>query len=310
MKESLERFGTRHDVWFSEGEMHESGRVEAAIAALKERGFAYEKEGALWFRSSEFGDDKDRVLIRANGEPTYLAGDLAYLIDKFERGFDRLIYVWGADHHGTVARLLAAADAMELDRRKVEVLLIQIVTLVRGGDAVKASKRQGILVPLDELVDEVGKDAARYTFLTRSFESPLEFDIELAKEQAPENPVYYVQYAHARICSILRKAESEGVEVSEPAALDRLIDPSEAALMRKLASYEEVISDAARLHAPQRVTRYLGELASAFSAFYRDAKVVTEDSELTSARLTLCLAVKAVIADALGLLGVSAPERM
>jgi arginyl-tRNA synthetase len=310
MRASLERFGTVYDVWFSEREMRAGGALERAVDELKARDLAFEKEGAIWFRSSTLGDDKDRVLIRANGEPTYLAGDIPYLLDKFGRGFDRLIYVWGADHHGTVARLLAAADAFGLERDHVEIRLIQIVTLTRGGDAVKASKRAGVLVPLDELVDEVGKDAARYTFLTRSFESPLEFDIELAKEQAPENPVYYVQYAHARICSILRKASSEGSEVGPDPSLDGLTHPSEAALMRKLAEYEEVIPDAARLRAPQRVTRYLGELASAFSGFYRDSKVITDDAELTKARLTLCLAVRSVIADGLGLLGVSAPERM
>jgi arginyl-tRNA synthetase len=314
MRTSLERFGTTYDLWFSERKMREGGTLESAVEDLKARDLAFEKEGAIWFRSSTLGDDKDRVLIRANGEPTYLAGDIPYLLDKFARGFDRLIYVWGSDHHGTMARLLAAAEAFGFDRDKVEIRLIQIVTLTRGGDAVKASKRAGVLVPLDELVDEVGKDAARYFFLTRSFESPLEFDIELAKEQAPENPVYYVQYAHARICSILRKAESEGSEVgvglSPLPALQPLTHPSEAALMRKLAEYEEVIPDAARLRAPQRVTRYLGELASAFSGFYRDSKVITDDAQLTQARLTLCLAVRSVLADGLSLLGVSAPERM
>ncbi|MEA2462243.1 MAG: arginyl-tRNA synthetase [Actinomycetota bacterium] len=310
MKESLERFGTTYDVWFSELKLRDAGKLDEAVAALGAKDLTYQKDGAVWFRSSDFGDDKDRVLVRSNGEPTYLAGDIPYLIDKFERGFDRLIYVWGADHHGSVARLRGAGQALGFDPDRVEMLLLQIVTLVRGGDAVKASKRAGVLVPLDELVDEVGKDAARYTFLTRSFEAPLEFDIELAKEQAPENPVYYVQYAHARICSIVRKAASEGIEVRDGAALELLTDPSEGALMRKLASYEEVIPDAARLRAPQRVTRYLGELASAFSAFYRDAKVVSEDADLTNARLTLCLAVRSVLADGLTLLGVDAPERM
>lgn len=310
MKASLERFGTVFDTWFSELTLHGGGEVEKVIQTLTDRGLTFDSENALWFRSSNFGDDKDRVLIRANGEPTYLAGDAPYLANKFGRGFDRLIYLWGADHHGTVSRVLAVAEALGFRREDVEIRLVQIVTLVRGGDAVKASKRLGILVPLDELVDEVGKDAARYTFLTRSMESPLEFDIELAKEQAPENPVFYVQYAHARICSILRKGKEEEVEPREGAALDRLTHPSELTLMRKLASYEELIPEAARLRSPQRVTRYLGELASTFSAFYRDAKVITDDAELTNARLTLCLAVRAILADALGILGVTAPERM
>jgi arginyl-tRNA synthetase len=310
MKESLESFGTTYDTWFSEASMHTGGEVERSMKVLKEGGHTFEQDGALWFRSTNFGDDKDRVLIKATGEPTYLAGDAPYVANKFGRGFDRLIYIWGADHHGTVTRLLAVAEAQGFKPDDVEVMLVQIVTLVRGGEAVKASKRLGVLVPLDELVEEVGKDAARYTFLTRSFESPLEFDIELAKEQAPENPVYYVQYAHARISSILRKGADEGVEPREGAALDLLTHESELALLRKLAEYEEALPEAARFRSPQRMTRYLGELASSFSSFYRDAKVITDDVQLTNARLTLCLAVRAVLADALGILGVSAPERM
>jgi arginyl-tRNA synthetase len=310
MKASLERFGTRFDVWFSERTLHDRGKLKDALDRLGSGGFTYEKDEALWFRSSDLGDDKDRVLLKASGEPTYLAADAPYLADKFSRGHDRLLYLWGADHHGTVARLLAAAEALGFERDRVEVRLVQIVTLIRGGDAVKASKRLGVLVPLDELVDEVGKDAARYTFLTRSMESPLEFDIELAKVEAPENPVYYVQYAHARICSIQRKASDEGVAKGAEVDLSQLTEPAELALMRKLASYEEVIPEAAEMRAPQRVTRYLGELASSFSAFYRDAKVITDDASLTTARLQLCDAVRFVLADGLKILGVDAPERM
>ena len=311
VKESLARFGTRFDVWFSESTLHEKGEVTAAIDILCGKGLVEEREGALWFLSSRFGDDKDRVVIRSNGEPTYFAADLGYLVDKFNRGFDRLIYLWGADHHGTVPRFMAAVEALGFERSAVEVPLMQIVSLTRGGEAVKASKREGIYVALDELVDEVGVDAARYTFLTRSIDAPLEFDIDAVKKQAPENPVYYVQYAHARICSILRKAASEGVEPDVATApLGRLQHPSEDELMRKLVSYEETIPDAARLRAPQRVTRYIEELASTFSAFYRDCKVVTENAELTAARLALCVATRAVVADGLGLLGVGAPERM
>ena len=250
-------------------------------------------------------------MIRSNGEPTYFAADLGYVVDKFDRGFDRLIYLWGADHHGTVPRFMGAVEALGFDRSAVEVPLMQIVTLTRAGASVKASKREGVYVALDELVDEVGVDAARYTFLTRSIDAPLEFDIDSVKQQAPENPVYYVQYAHARICSILRKAADEGHEPdSEEATLARLTHSSEDELMRKLASYEEVVPEAARLRAPQRITRYVEELASTFSSFYRDCKVIGDDPSVTGARLALCLATRTVLADGLGLLGVSAPERM
>ncbi|MGH2807673.1 MAG: arginine--tRNA ligase [Actinomycetota bacterium] len=311
IKQTLTRFGTDFDVFFSEATLHESGALKAAIEKLREHGHIEDREGAVWFLSTRFGDDKDRVVIRANGEPTYFAADIAYVEDKFARGFDRLIYQWGADHHGTVPRFLAVVEALGHDRATVEIPLVQIVRLVQGGAAVKGSKRAGIITLLDGLLDEVGKDAVRYTFLTRSIDAPLDFDIELAKEQAPENPVYYVQYAHARICSILRRAESEGIGVAPGAApLQTLHHESEDALMRKIASYEEVVPEAARFRAPQRITRYVEELASTFSAFYRDCKVMTDDAELTQARLALCVATKAVIADGLGLLGVSAPERM
>ena len=307
---SLERFGTRFDVWVTESGLHESGAVERAIDLLQEKGATEQRDGALWLLSTRFGDDKDRVVRRADGRPTYLAADVAYLVDKFGRGFDRLIYLWGADHHGTVPRLLAAAEALGFERARVEVPIVQVVTLSRGGEAVKASKRAGVLVPLDELVEEVGADAARYTFLTRSLDVPLDFDIDLVKEQAPENPVYYVQYAHARICSILRKAEAGAFDVAGSPRLELLGHESEDALMRKLGSYEELLPEAARRRAPQRIARYAEELASTFSAFYRDCRVLSDDVELSGARLVLCVATKRVIADALGLLGVRAPERM
>ncbi|MFN2389454.1 MAG: arginine--tRNA ligase [Actinomycetota bacterium] len=311
MKSSLERFGTVFDIWFSESELHRSGAVDESVDALRAKGFIDDRDGAAWFRSSALGDDKDRVIVRSNGEPTYLAGDTAYLADKFGRGFEHLVYLWGPDHHGTIPRLLAAAEALGFDRSRVEVQLVQVVTLTRGGEAVKASKRAGMIVPLDELVSEVGKDAARYTFLTRSLDTHLEFDLELAKVQAPENPVYYVQYAHARICSILRRAAESGVEPDAAAApLDRLEHPSEVELMRMVASFEEVVPDAAGLRAPQRLARYVEELASTFTGFYRDCRVVSDDVDLTQARLALCLAARGVIADGLAMLGVSAPEKM
>jgi arginyl-tRNA synthetase len=311
MRVSLERFGTHYDVWFSEQTLHESGSIARALDDLKANGLAEERDGALWFLSTRFGDDKDRVLVRANGTPTYLAADAAYLRDKFDRGSEHLIYLWGADHHGTVARLKAMAEAFGYDRDAVEVRLVQVVTLSAEGQAVKGSKRAGVFVTLDDLVEQVGVDAARYTFLTRGIDAPLHFDIEAAREQAPENPVYYVQYAHARICSILRKAAESGHEADVPAApLGRLGHASEDSLMRKLASFEEVVAEAAFQRAPQKVTRYVEEVASEFSSFYRDCKVVTDDAELTAARLALCVATKCVIAEGLGLLGVSAPDRM
>ncbi|MDQ3784474.1 MAG: arginine--tRNA ligase, partial [Actinomycetota bacterium] len=311
IRASLERFGTHFDVWTLERSLHESGAVETALRRLGVRGYAEESDGALWFKATDLGDDKDRVLVRSNGAPTYLASDVAYFVHKFDRGFDRLIYLLGPDHHGTVARMLATAEALGYDRNRVEIHLVQVVTLSSGGTTFKASKRAGVVVGLDELMDEVGIDAARYTFLTRAMESPLEFDIELVKQQAPENPVFYVQYAHARICSILRRADEEDIRASGAGVpLDRLVHPSETELMRKLAVYEEVVPEAAHSRAPQRIARYIEELAGAFSAFYRDCKVISEDNELSGERLKLCVATKRVIGDGLGLLGVAAPEKM
>jgi arginyl-tRNA synthetase len=309
IKASLARFGTTFDVWASEQAMY--GRVQEGIEELQRLGVTEERDGALWFQSSRFGDDKDRVLVRSNGRPTYLASDVAYMRDKIGRGFDRLIYLLGSDHHGTLSRLFALADALGFGRDRAEFPMVQIVSLSRGGERLKASKRAGVLIPLEELVDEVGVDAARYTFLTRSMDAPLEFDIDLVKEQAPENPVFYVQYAHARICSILRRAEEESVtpRVAE-APLQLLEHPAEQELLRKLASFEEVVPQAADMRAPQRIARFVEELASTFTTFYRDCKVMTEDTDLTQARLALCVATARVLATGLALLGVSAPTRM
>jgi arginyl-tRNA synthetase len=311
IQSSLERFGTTFDVWTSERSVVGDGKLEAGIEELVRLGVTERREGALWFLSSRFGDDKDRVLVRSNGVPTYLASDVAYMRNKIARGFDKLIYVLGSDHHGTISRLRALADALGFGRDAIEIPIVQIVTLSRGGEKMKASKRAGILIPLDELVDEVGVDAARYTFLTRSMDAPLDFDIDLVKEQAPENPVFYVQYAHARISSILRRAGEQGVTANpSEAPLELLEGDAEKELMRKLASYEETVPEAARARAPQRIARYLEELASIFSSFYRDSKVVTDDPHLTQARLGLCIATQRVLASGLGLLCVSAPTRM
>jgi arginyl-tRNA synthetase len=309
-RHSLERFGTHHDVWSRESALHEKDEVGTALARLRDQGWIEDREGASWFLSSKLGDDKDRVVVRADGKTTYLAADIAYLLDKFGRGFGRLIYLLGPDHHGAVPRLMAAVEALGFERDQVEIAIVQIVNLLSGGVTVRASKRAGAIVSLDDLVSDVGADAARYTFLTRSLDAPLDFDIDLAKQQAPENPVYYVQYAHARICSIVRKAQQTRSMETVDASMDLLTHPSEDRLMRKLASYEEIVPEAARLRTPQRITRYVEELASTFSAFYRDCQVISDDAELTRARLVLCLATRSVVADALGLLGVSAPERM
>ncbi|HEX2240409.1 MAG TPA: arginine--tRNA ligase [Actinomycetota bacterium] len=310
IKQTLERFGTRFDIWFSESRLR-AGEIDKAIAILREKDFVEDREGAVWFKSTLFGDDKDRVVVRSNGEPTYFAADLGYLLDKFSRGYDHLIYLWGADHHGTVPRLLGAAEAFGYERDRVEVRLVQIVSLLRGGAPVVGSKRAGAVVPLDELIDEIGVDAARYTYLTRSYDAHLEFDIELVKQQAPENPVYYVQYAHARISSILRKAQEEGFDF-DPATDDLTLlgHDNEVELMRKLAAFEELVLLAAERRAPHRVAGYLEELAASFSAFYRDCRVMSDDAELSRARLALCLATRRTLADGLALLGVSAPERM
>jgi len=312
IRATLDRMGVRIDNWFHETTLRAEGRIEQAIQLLKDRELAYEKDGAVWFRATRFGDDKDRVLIRSNGEPTYFAADCAYLREKFARGFDRLIYVWGADHHGSVKRLQGAVQAYGYELDRVEFILIQLVALYRGGEPVRMSKRTGDIITLDEVLDEVGPDAARYTLLTRSTDTPLDFDIELVKSQTLENPVYYVQYAHARIASILRFAEEQGValEPFEKVRAEELVHETELDLLRKIAEMPEQVRFAAEGRAPYRLTRYTEELAADFHRFYTECRVVTEDPELTQARLHLSAASRQVIANVLAILGVSAPDSM
>jgi arginyl-tRNA synthetase len=307
---SLERLGVHFDVWTSEGSLHAEGWVDRAIERLRAGGHVYEQDGALWFRSTAFGDDKDRVVIRSNGQPTYFAADLGYVTEKFSRGFDHLIYIWGADHHGTVARLRNAAAAMGHDPEAVQILLYSWVHFVRDGQDVSMSKRAGEFITLDELLGEVGVDAARWFFASRAATTGIDFDIELAKKQSAENPVYYVQYAHARIASILRKAAEVGLTPASSVA-GSLDGAPESALARAIVRFPEVVEDAARTEETQGVTAYATELATQFHAFYRDARVVNEDEPVRSAaRLALVSAAKTTLANALGLLGISAPESM
>ena len=312
IRASLERFGVTFDVFFSEKLLGERGEIAAAVERIRERGHAYESEGALWFRATEFGDDKDRPVIRSNGAYTYLAADIAYIVDKYGRGFDRLLYVLGADHHGTVARLKGAAEALGFDPERMEIVIYQWVSFLRGGEPVAMSKRAGTFIALDELIDEVGVDAARFTLLQSSSDSTMSFDIETVKRQSMDNPVYYVQYGHARIASILRRAEHEGVPrkpVSE-ADLSLLVHDAEFDLLRAIAELPEQIAMAAELRAPHRVAHAAQELAARVHRFYTECRVVSDDAELTQARLWLSEGARRSIATLLSLLGVSAPESM
>ena len=307
---SLARLGVEFDVWTTEGSLVEQGWVERAIDRLRTSGHLYEQDGATWFRSTAFGDDKDRVVVRSNGSLTYFAFDLGYVTEKFSRGFDHLIYIWGADHHGTVARNRNAAEAMGYDKAAVEMLLTGWVRFVRDGVEVSMSKRAGTFVTLDELLAEVGVDAARWFFGSRGTNVDIDFDIELAKKQSNENPVYYVQYAHARIASIVRKAAEAGLAPAR--SVSAILDgPPEAALSRELIRFPDVVADAAAAHEVHGITTYATELATAFHAFYRDARVVdTAEPERSAGRLALVRATQFTLAGALELLGISAPESM
>jgi len=309
LKEDLEAFNVTFDNWFSERTLHPEA-VKAAVKILQDNGNIYEQDGALWLKSTAYGDDKDRVVIRDNGVPTYLAADIAYHHNKYERGFDRLINIWGADHHGYVCRVKAAMDALGHDSEKLTVLLLQMVALYRGGELVKMSKRTGQSVTLNELMEEVGTDAARYFFLMRSLDSQLDFDLDLAKKKSNDNPVYYIQYAHARICSIFRQAEENKLAVGAQPELSLLTDESELDLIKKIEEYPEEIERAARDYAPQRIARYSYDLASAFHSFYNRCRIVGVEPKLAEARLALVQVTAHVIRHSLGILGVSAPEQM
>ncbi len=312
VKEDLEAFNVSFDTWFSEQTLHDEGAIKKACELLKKRGYLYEKDGALWLKATEHGDDKDRVVIRDNGVPTYFAADIAYHRNKFERGFDRVINLWGADHHGYIARMKAAVGALGYDPAQLEVLILQMVSLYRNGELVKMSKRTGQSVTLNELIEEVGTDAARFFFIMRSIDSQLDFDMTLATERSNENPVYYVQYAHARICSIFRQLKEAGItEVSAAdLKLDTLTDPSEMDLIRKIGEYEELIAAAAGERAVHRIAHYVYEVAGLFHSFYNQCRILGVESDCQQARIALVKAVLHVIRHALGILGVSAPERM
>ncbi len=306
-------FGVTFDQWFSEQSLYDAGTVAAVLQDMESQGIVYGKDGAKWFRTTAYGDEKDRVVVRENGLTTYFASDIAYHQNKYQRGFDRVIDVWGADHHGYIQRVTAAIEASGKRRDQFHVILVHLVNLQRDGLPVAMSTRSGEFVTLQDVVQEVGRDAARFIFLTRHYESPLDFDLALAKKKTNENPVYYVQYVHARIASILRKGREEnGIQQVDwnPQMIARLETPEEIDLIKQLGYYPEVVRMAAELLEPHRVTYFLMELAAAFHAYYNKHKVLTEDAELTNGRLCLVLAVQKMIRNGLTLLGVSAPEKM
>lgn len=313
IKESLHEFGVDFDVFFHENSLFESGAVDKAIATLKDNGNLYENEGAWWLRSSQFGDDKDRVVLKSDGDAAYIAGDIAYVADKFDRGHTLAIYMLGADHHGYIARLRAAAQALGYDPEAVEVLIGQMVNLVRDGQPVKMSKRAGTIITLNDLVDAIGVDGARYSLVRSSVDSTLDIDLDLWTKQSSDNPVYYVQYGHARLCSIARKAKEAGVTI-DGADVALLEHEKEGDLIRTLGEFPEVVSTAAQLREPHRIARYAEELASSFHKFYDACQILPKPGEevepLHTARFALAMAARQVLANALGMIGVSAPERM
>lgn len=310
-KEDLKSFGLRFDSFFSEESLYKSKEVEKTIEQLRKKGYIYEKEEALWFASSKFSDEKDRVIIRANGEPTYLASDIAYHQNKFERGIEKVINVWGADHHGYIPRLKAALLALGYDPEAMEVIIVQMVNLQEGGEPVKMSKRAGEMITLKEILDEVGKDVARFFFITRDSNSPLDFDLELAKEKSDENPAYYIQYAHARICSIFSQAKEAGIIYSpQEADLSLLKREEEKELIRKLVSFPEEVSLSATSREVQRIPAYAKDLSNLFHIFYHNCRVLTKEQNIVQARLSLVEATRVVLLRLFNLMGISAPQKM
>lgn len=311
LQKDLEMFRVPFNVWYSETSLYENGKIDAALKTLKDNGHVYEEEGATWFRSTELGDDKDRVLIKNDGTYTYLTPDISYHQDKFERGHDVLINIWGADHHGYIPRMKAAIEALGFDRENLEVEVIQLVHLYKNGEKIKMSKRTGKAVTLRELVEEVGLDAVRYFFAMRSADTHMDFDLDLAVSQSNENPVYYAQYAHARICSILRQAEEQGLASEDKIDLKLIGTEKEVDLLKKLGEFPQMVADAAEKRTPHRVANYINDLASAFHSFYNANKVLDEENrELTTARLALVKVVRITLQNALALIGVAAPEKM
>lgn len=307
----LKDFGVSFDNWFSEKSLYTSGDVEQTIAELKTLNRAYESEGALWFRSTDYGDDKDRVLIRSNGEYTYFASDIAYHRNKFKRGFEHVVNVWGADHHGYVKRLKSAVNAIGLNDENLDIRLVQMVSLIQNGEKISMSTRAGKFVELRWLIDEVGKDAARYFYIMRDINSQLEFDIDLAKSKSSENPVYYIQYAHARVCSILRNAAEKGISYNLGENLDLLTETSEIDLIKKIYEFTTILRAAAQFREPHRVPYYLQELAALFHNYYKNNQIVIEnDINKTNARISLCEGVAKTVKFGLSLIGVDAPEKM
>ncbi|MFD1020050.1 arginine--tRNA ligase [Thalassobacillus hwangdonensis] len=311
IKHDLEDFRVPFDEWFSETSLYEGSKIEPAVQVLKDKGFVYEQDGATWFKTTEFGDDKDRVLIKQDGSYTYLTPDIAYHKDKLDRGFDKLINIWGADHHGYIPRMKAAIQALGYDKDTLEVEIIQMVNLFQDGEKVKMSKRTGKAVTLRELMEDVGIDAMRYFFSMRSSDSQMDFDMDLARSESNENPVYYVQYAHARICSMLRQAEEKGIAFDGAFDATLIASEKEEDLLKRLGEFPQVVAEAAQKRMPHRVTQYAFDLASNLHSFYNAEKVLdTEAPERTKARIALMQAVRTTLNNALKLIGVSAPERM
>jgi arginyl-tRNA synthetase len=313
IKNDLNEFDVKFDNWFSERSLVNDGTVNKCIEKLTNNNWIYEKDGAQWFRSSKLGDEKDRVLIRENGLATYFASDIAYHLSKVERGFNKIIDIWGADHHGYIARVKASMQALELDPEKLEILLVQFATLYRGKEKLQMSTRSGEFITLQELQDEVGKDATRFFYIMRKSEQHLDFDMELAKSQSNDNPVYYIQYAHARICSVFRQMPEKGYTYKQDEAqknISALIEPQEIKLLSVLARYPEVIENAAQAYEPHQLVYYLKDLANDFHSYYNTSQFLIDDNEVRNARLILIVAIKQVIHNGLSLLGVSSPEEM